>query len=87
VAEFDLLGSRRRFWCYIVGHIWQRWEPPILGKCCARCYRRCYTNDRDPNPLDPTNKYFRKCLKGHTAYSVSFHECPSCKVAARYDSF
>lgn len=34
----------------------------------------------DPNPLDPTNHYFRKCLKGHVAYSVSFPECPSCKI-------
>lgn len=34
----------------------------------------------DPNPLDPENKYFRKCLKGHTSYAVSFPECPSCKI-------
>lgn len=34
----------------------------------------------DPNPLDPTNRHFRKCLKGHVSYSASFPECPSCKV-------
>lgn len=34
----------------------------------------------DLNPLDPANPYFRTCLKGHVAYSISFSECPSCKI-------
>ena len=36
-----------------------------------------------PNPLDPTNNYFRKCLQGHVSYSVHFAECPSCKIVRK----
>lgn len=56
-----------------------------MGGSCRVCkqtwsFRRAKKASTDPNPLDPTNKHFRKCLKGHVSYSTLFPECPSCKV-------
>lgn len=58
--------------------VWCPMGSPSLVCTCDE--RSAVKASGDTNPFDPTNHYFRKCMKGHVSYSASFSECPSCKV-------